>query len=122
MLKTHETSNVEPSINISDKARDRIHILMEDEKVSDNHRLRISVLGGGCSGLQYDLSFDDNIDEAGGDRLEENNSIEFIINVTSLMYILGTTLDYGDGLNGKGLYFENPNASRTCGCGESFSV
>lgn len=93
---------------------------MIEANCTENHFLRVSVKGGGCSGLSYDLSFDDIIND--GDHQDEDQGIKFLIDKRSLLYLLGTELDFTDGLNGKGFNFINPNASRTCGCGESFSI
>jgi len=82
--------------------------------------VRVGVKSGGCSGLSYDLNFDKKqLDE---DRLFEDNSVRIVVDKKSLLYLAGTTLEYSGGLNGKGFIFNNPNANRTCGCGESFSL
>ena len=107
-------------INVTDKAREEIVILLINEGKSLEHNIRVSVKGGGCSGLMYDLSFDPEIQEA--DQVFEDKGVKILVDKKSLLYLLGTTLDFSDGLNGKGFQFVNPNASRTCGCGESFSV
>lgn len=94
---------------------------MEEEgKSPSNFFVRVGVQSGGCSGLLYNLTFDNQQNE--GDKVVENNGIKIIIDKKSFLYIIGTTLDFSGGLNGKGLYFNNPNANRTCGCGESFSL
>jgi iron-sulfur cluster assembly protein len=82
--------------------------------------VRVGVKSGGCSGLSYDLTFDKS--KAGEDRLFEDNKVKILVDKKSLLYLLGTTLEYSGGLNGKGFVFNNPNAQRTCGCGESFSL
>jgi iron-sulfur cluster assembly protein len=106
-------------INISDSARDRLlHLL--DKKEEKNAYVRVGVESGGCSGLSYKLDFDDTKKE--DDELIEDNQIKLLINKKSFLYLVGTTLEFSDGLNGKGFVFNNPNASRTCGCGESFSL
>ncbi len=107
-------------INITDKAKDRIHQLRQDEGYSDRHQVRVSVKGGGCSGLMYDLDFDDQTSD--NDHIYEDKGVKIYVDKKSLLYLMGTTLDFSDGLNGKGFQFINPNASRTCGCGESFSI
>lgn len=107
-------------ITVTDKAKDRIIELRQEGGHSSEHNIRVSVKGGGCSGLMYDLNFDDQIQAA--DQIFEDKGIRILIDKKSLLYLLGTTLDFSDGLNGKGFQFINPNASRTCGCGESFSV
>jgi iron-sulfur cluster assembly protein len=86
----------------------------------NNPYLRVDVKGGGCSGLSYSLGFVEIKEET--DQLFENNSIKILISKKSFLYLIGTELDYTDGLNGKGFQFINPNATRTCGCGESFAV
>ncbi|WP_436516835.1 HesB/IscA family protein [Ekhidna sp. To15] len=107
-------------INVTDKAREEIVTLLSNEGKSLEHNIRVSVKGGGCSGLMYDLSFDPEIQDA--DEVFEDKGVKILVDKKSLLYLLGTTLDFSDGLNGKGFQFVNPNASRTCGCGESFSV
>ena len=107
-------------ISITDKAKDRIAQLRTEEKRSNEHNIRVSVKGGGCSGLMYNLHFDDQNHET--DQIFEDKGIKILVDKKSLLYLLGTTLDFTDGLNGKGFQFVNPNASRTCGCGESFAV
>ena len=107
-------------ISVTDKAKERISTLLTEEGRSINHNIRVSVKGGGCSGLMYDLDFDDKINPA--DQVFEDKGVKILVDKKSLLYLLGTTLDFSDGLNGKGFQFINPNASRTCGCGESFSV
>ena len=107
-------------IQITEKAKDKILDLRKDEGKEDNTNIRVSVQGGGCSGLMYDLSFDADIDDS--DKVFEDKGIKILVDKKSLLYLLGTTLDFSDGLNGKGFQFVNPNASRTCGCGESFAV
>lgn len=107
-------------IEVTDKAKERIHELRAEEGYTDNHNVRVSVKGGGCSGLMYDLNFDENIEDA--DEVFEDKGIKILVDKKSLLYLLGTKLDFSDGLNGKGFQFVNPNATRTCGCGESFAI
>ena len=107
-------------ITVTDKAKERISELKVEEGHSADSNIRVSVKGGGCSGLMYDLSFDESLEEA--DQVFEDKGVKILVDKKSLLYLLGTTLDFSDGLNGKGFQFINPNASRTCGCGESFSV
>jgi iron-sulfur cluster assembly protein len=107
-------------INITDRAKERIIGLRSEEGHDDEYNVRVSVKGGGCSGLMYDLTFDDKVVE--GDDVFEDKGIKIIVDKRSLLYLLGTTLEFSDGLNGKGFQFINPNATRTCGCGESFAV
>ena len=106
---------------ITETANQQLKRLMsEDEKVTDKHFLRVGVKGGGCSGLSYELAFD-NIEQE-GDNYFETDGIKVRIDKKSFLYLVGTELNYTDGLNGKGFEFINPNASRTCGCGESFAI
>lgn len=107
-------------IAVTEKAIDRIKMLREAEGRTQDQNIRVSVKGGGCSGLMYDLSFDAAIRDS--DEVFEDKGVKILVDKKSLLYLLGTTLDFSDGLNGKGFQFINPNASRTCGCGESFSV
>ncbi len=107
-------------ITCSDKAQKRILDLIKEEKLTENHFLRVGVKGGGCSGLSYDLGFDDKMNE--GDQLFEDKGVKIVCDKKSFLYLFGTELDFSDGLNGKGFEFKNPNASRTCSCGESFAV
>ena len=108
-------------ITVSEKARIKIQELLEEQKVDkETHFLRVGVKGGGCSGLSYELGFD-NISQV-GDNVIEDNSTKIVIDKKSFIYLFGTELDFSDGLNGKGFQFINPNATRTCGCGESFAI
>jgi len=93
---------------------------MVEEQCTEDHFLRVSVKGGGCSGPTYDLDFDDTIVDF--DDVSEDQGLKLVIDRRSLLYLLGTELDFTEGLNGKGFLFTNPNASRTCGCGESFGI
>ena len=107
-------------IQITDKAKSQIETLRSSDGYTDEYNVRVSVKGGGCSGLMYDLSFDNDTKET--DEIFEDKGVKIFVDKKSLLYLLGTTLDFSDGLNGKGFQFINPNASRTCGCGESFAV
>ncbi|WP_461790113.1 HesB/IscA family protein [Pedobacter sp.] len=107
-------------ITITDKAKEKIEHLMQDSQLGADYFLRVSVKGGGCSGLSYNLDFDN--EEKVGDQFFEDRGIKIALDMKSFLYLAGTELDFSDGLNGKGFNFINPNASRTCGCGESFSV
>ena len=107
-------------ITVSDNAKERALLLIkEDHKPADSF-IRVGVDGGGCSGLTYKLEFDNQLKE--GDQVFEDKGIKVVVDKKSFLYLIGTELDYSGGLNGKGFVFKNPNASRTCGCGESFSV
>ena len=106
---------------ITESAKNQLNKLMsEDEKITSEHFLRVGVKGGGCSGLSYELAFD-NLPQD-GDNEFTTDGILVRIDKKSFLYLFGTELDFTDGLNGKGFHFNNPNASRTCGCGESFSI
>jgi iron-sulfur cluster assembly protein len=109
-------------IFVSDKAREKVQHLMQDAAIenTDEYFLRVSVVGGGCSGLSYKLDFDN--ESKPMDQVFEDNDVKVVTDLKSFLYLCNTTLDFSDGLNGKGFYFSNPNASRTCGCGESFAV
>ena len=107
-------------ISVTEKAKYKIQELLVAEGKSNESAIRVSVKGGGCSGLMYDLGFDTEIKPA--DQIFEDNGVRILVDKKSLLYLLGTTLDFSDGLNGKGFQFINPNATRTCGCGESFAV
>ncbi len=107
-------------IQVSEEAKTKLLSLMREEGHHGSVFVRVGVTSGGCSGLSYDLGFDTDIRE--DDKLFEDNDIKIIVNKKSFLYLIGTTLEYSGGLNGKGFIFNNPNASRTCGCGESFAV
>ena len=108
-------------INISSKAAQKVTSLMqEDGKSVDSSYVRVGVKSGGCSGLSYDMDFVEKAED--GDKLFQENGIKILVEKKSLLYLIGTTLEYSGGLNGKGFSFNNPNASKTCGCGESFSL
>jgi|ERR1700737_3154518 iron-sulfur cluster assembly protein len=107
-------------ITVSAIAKDYIGKLMTDQQVGPESFLRVGVKSGGCSGLEYQMKFDTAKKE--GDQLFEDKGVKVVVDLKSLLYLYGTELDYSGGLNGKGLFFNNPNASRTCSCGESFSV
>jgi iron-sulfur cluster assembly protein len=108
-------------IKVSDTAKVKIASLMQEEGTTiDNSFVRVGVESGGCSGLSYKLSFDGIQNE--NDRLFEDNGVRILVDKKSFLYLVGTTLEYSGGLNGKGFVFNNPNAQRTCGCGESFAV
>ncbi|MDQ3290485.1 MAG: iron-sulfur cluster assembly accessory protein [Bacteroidota bacterium] len=107
-------------ITVSSKAKEYISQLLAKENKDTNTFVRVGVRGGGCSGLEYQLEFASDKKET--DEVYENNGLTVVVDRKSLLYLFGTELDYSDGLNGKGLFFNNPNASRTCSCGESFAV
>lgn len=108
-------------IKVSDIAKKKvIELMSEDGFNSTQDFVRVGVKSGGCSGLSYELKFDKEKNE--GDKVFEDNGIKIIIDKKSFLYLAGTTLEYSGGLNGTGFVFNNPNAQRTCGCGESFSL
>jgi iron-sulfur cluster assembly protein len=107
-------------ITISSKAIKEIRKIMEENNFTLNVGLRIGVKGGGCSGLSYSIGFDPESRE--GDSIIEQDEIKLYVDGKSLFYLMGTELDFSDGINGKGFVFNNPNAIKTCGCGESFGV
>ncbi|MDG1571358.1 iron-sulfur cluster assembly accessory protein [Robiginitalea sp. M366] len=108
-------------IKVSDTARDRVVSLMKEEGYdAQSDYVRVGVKSGGCSGLSYELKFDREAGEA--DQVFEDNAVRIIVDKKSFLYLIGTVLEYSGGLNGKGFVFNNPNAQRTCGCGESFSL
>ncbi len=108
-------------IKVSDIAKKKVVELMQDDGFNpDNDFVRVGVKSGGCSGLSYDLKFDK--EKAEDDKVFEDNGVRIIVDKKSFLYLVGTTLEYSGGLNGTGFVFNNPNASRTCGCGESFSL
>lgn len=112
----------ENAIHVTDKAKVKVQQLLADAGNGNDlsYFLRVSVVGGGCSGLSYKLDFDNQ--QKPNDQVFEHNGVKVVTDLKSLLYLVNTTLDFTEGLNGKGFHFINPNASRTCGCGESFSV
>ena len=108
-------------ITIGDKALEHvIQLMMSEGLTPDTHFLRVGVKGGGCSGLSYVMDFDDTTTDM--DEVIDLNVMKVVVDKKSVLYLYGTQLEYSDGLNGKGFHWVNPNASRTCGCGESFSL
>lgn len=108
-------------IKVSDTAKKKVIELMADDGFdATKDFVRVGVKSGGCSGLSYDLDFDNTQQE--NDKLFEDNDVKIVVDKKSFLYLVGTTLEYSGGLNGKGFVFNNPNANRTCGCGESFSL
>lgn len=108
-------------ITISEGALNHlVQLMMSDGLTPDTHFLRVGVKGGGCSGLSYVMDFDDTTTDM--DEIIDLNVMKVVVDKKSVLYLYGTQLEYSDGLNGKGFHWVNPNASRTCGCGESFSL
>lgn len=107
-------------ISLSETAAQRILQLRAEEKASQDAALRVYVKRGGCSGFSYKMQFDSEVKEA--DQVFEAHGQKVVVDGQSLLYLLGMTLDYEGGLNGKGFIFTNPNATKTCGCGTSFGV
>ena len=109
MIKVHET------------AKQKVSTLMKEEGYDPSRDyVRVGVKSGGCSGLSYEIKFDSEIKKE--DKIYEDNQVKIIVDKKSILYLAGTVLEYSGGLNGKGFVFNNPNAQRTCGCGESFSL
>ena len=121
-VATGNKAGTENAIYVSDKAREKALQLMKDAGIAGDpsYFLRVSVVGGGCSGLSYKLDFDN--ESKPMDQVFEDNGIKLVTDLKSFLYLVNTMLDFSDGLNCKGFFFNNPNASRTCGCGESFAV
>lgn len=107
-------------ITVTEAAKERIIQLIAEEKKDETYFLRVGVKGGGCSGLSYVLEFDNKEQEL--DEVFEDKGIKIVCDRKSILYLFGTELDFSTGLNGKGFEFKNPQADRTCGCGQSFSV
>jgi len=105
---------------VADSAKERILEIKGNGELTPNHFVRVSVTSGGCSGLSYNMEFDDQHRE--NDQIFEDNGVKIVTDLRSFLYLCNTTLEFSSGLNGKGFYFNNPNAARTCGCGESFAV
>jgi iron-sulfur cluster assembly protein len=119
---TGSIAGMDGAILISEKAKAKVIQLMADAEISTeaDYFLRVGVVGGGCSGLSYKMDFDNELKPM--DQQFEDKGIKIVCDLKSFLYLVNTELDFSDGLNGKGFYFNNPNASRSCGCGESFAV
>jgi iron-sulfur cluster assembly accessory protein len=118
--QTSEASEAEAGmVSLSDKAAEKVREIRGEENIEESYALRLKVQGGGCSGFSYDLYFDQ---PAEGDRPFEVKGVKLICDEMSMMYLLGTEIDYVEGLHGAGFKFNNPNVKSTCGCGSSFSV
>ncbi len=107
-------------VTISEKAAEKIKSFAEKDGISGNVGVRVAVKGGGCSGLTYDLQITDK--ELESDKIVEQHGVKVMVDKKSYIYLVGTELEFSDGLNGKGFVFHNPNATKTCGCGTSFSI
>lgn len=105
---------------VADTAKERIEEIMRDQHLDESYFVRVSVTSGGCSGLSYSMDFDN--ESKPNDQVFEDNGVKVVTDLRSFLYLCNTTLEFSGGLNGKGFSFNNPNASRTCGCGESFAV
>ena len=113
-------NGVEMVVTISEKAAEKIRYFADKNGVADHVGVRVAVKGGGCSGLTYDLSITDK--ELETDKVVEQHGVKVMVDKKSYIYLVGTELEFSDGLNGKGFVFTNPNAKKTCGCGTSFGV
>ena len=105
---------------VANSAKEQIQGIMKSEKLSDDYFVRVSITSGGCSGLSYQMDFDN--ESKPEDQIFEDNDMKIVTDLKSFLYLCNTTLEFSSGLNGKGFYFNNPNAARTCGCGDSFAV
>ncbi|NNF36362.1 MAG: iron-sulfur cluster assembly accessory protein [Saprospiraceae bacterium] len=105
---------------VADSAKEKIDELKGSEGLDPDYFVRVSVTSGGCSGLSYQMDFDN--ESRPNDQIFEDNGVKIVTDLKSFLYLCNTTLEFSGGLNGKGFYFDNPNAARTCGCGESFAV
>lgn len=105
---------------VADNAKNKIVEIKDTQKLADDFFVRVSVTSGGCSGLSYKMDFDN--ESQPNDQIFEDNGVKIVTDLKSFLYLCNTTLEFSGGLNGKGFYFNNPNASRECGCGESFAV
>lgn len=110
------------SISISEQAAQRIHEIRREKNIPENIPLRVSVVSGGCSGLTYDLDFEPGENVNKDDKEFDEQGVKMIVDMRSFLYLAGTKLDYSEGLDGQGFHFHNPNAVRSCSCGESFSL
>ncbi|MGA7722645.1 MAG: iron-sulfur cluster insertion protein ErpA [Ignavibacteriaceae bacterium] len=113
-------TQTEAEIKITEKAASEVQNIMKENSIPEGYGLRVGVKGGGCSGLTYTLGFDAEAKE--GDTVIDQNGVKLFVDGKSLFYLSGTELDFTSGLSGKGFVFNNPNATKTCGCGDSFGV
>lgn len=105
---------------VADSAKNKVEELRQDGDINEDYFIRVSVVSGGCSGLSYKMDFDN--ESQPNDQVFEDNGVKVVTDLKSFLYLCNTTLEFSGGLNGKGFYFNNPNAARECGCGESFAV
>lgn len=105
---------------VAESAKEKISELRSAESLGEDYFIRVSMTSGGCSGLTYNMDFDN--ESKKDDQVFEDNGVKVVTDLRSFLYLCNTTLEFSGGLNGKGFYFNNPNAARTCGCGESFAV
>jgi len=105
---------------VADSAKEKILEIKKSGSLSDEYFVRVSVTSGGCSGLSYKMDFDN--ESKPNDQVFEDNDTKVVTDLKSFLYLFNSTLEFSGGLNGKGFVFNNPNAARTCGCGESFAV
>ncbi len=105
---------------VSDKAKAQIEKIRQKDNLTSEHFIRVSVTTGGCSGFTYKMDFDNQ--PRPDDQVFEDKGVKLVTDLKSFLYVFNTTLDFSDGFDGKGFYFNNPNASRTCACGDSFAV
>ena len=107
------------ALALTEVAADKVGEIREAEDIEEHYALRVKVMGGGCAGFQYDLYFDEH---AEGDYVFDSHGVKLLIDQMSFMYLMGTQIDYVEGLQGAGFKFNNPNSTGSCGCGSSFSV
>jgi iron-sulfur cluster assembly protein len=105
---------------VADSAKERITEIRSQGQLKDDFFVRVSVTSGGCSGLSYNMDFDN--ESKPNDQVFEDNGVKVVTDLKSFLYLFNSTLEFSGGLEGKGFFFQNPNAARTCGCGESFAV
>lgn len=105
---------------VADSARNKVEEIKSSEQLSEDYFVRVTVVSGGCSGLSYKMDFDN--ESQPNDQIFEDNGVKVVTDLKSFLYLCNTTLEFSGGLDGKGFYFNNPNAARECGCGESFAI
>ena len=119
-LVEETTTTIDAPLALTDKAISEVRKIMEQNSIPESYGLRVGVKGGGCSGLSYTLGFD--AEKREGDKVLEQDGIRLFVDGKSLFYLMGCEIDFTDGLNGRGFVFNNPQATKTCGCGSSFGV